>query len=263
MANLVESLECSVCYFIPQSAPIYQCENGHIVCKACCQLLIACPECQQPLGNIRNLFAEQMLRTYTPPCRFEVHGCSTKALLNEQVLHARECKFREVKCPYSVCRSNNIPICRLVNHTMEQHSFREVPLTDGQVVLNAHVDAAAFLLDGDYASSSKVFIKSKNHHFFLKHHRIHEQGLLFCWVCIDGTPKEAKNFLCKISMFNDATKEKHTFEGHPISIDVPMERIIESKMGLVFTDITAKRLLALLVEHQFFLNFKIKVKDLN
>ncbi len=61
---------------------------------------------------------------------------------------------------------------------------------------------------------------------------------------MDGTASEAERFLCQISVTGvDHTKEKHTFEGHPVSMDVSHEDAIESKNGLVFSDVIAKRLL--------------------
>jgi hypothetical protein len=60
---------------------------------------------------------------------------------------------------------------------------------------------------------------------------------------MDGTASEAKRYLCRISVTGVDTKEKHTFEGHPVSMDVSHEDAIESKNGLVFSDVIAKRLL--------------------
>ncbi len=64
-------------------------------------------------------------------------------------------------------------------------------------------------------------------------------------------------------MLLEDTDEKLTFEGHSISIYVPVEKIVESRECLVFADSTSKRSLQLLAEQQFFLNLKIKVKARN
>jgi hypothetical protein len=33
--NVVEKIRCPVCMDIPNSRPIFQCSNGHIICKDC------------------------------------------------------------------------------------------------------------------------------------------------------------------------------------------------------------------------------------
>lgn len=33
--ELEEALECPVCTKVPQATPIFQCDNGHMICKVC------------------------------------------------------------------------------------------------------------------------------------------------------------------------------------------------------------------------------------
>ena len=61
--ELRKSLECPVCLHTPKAGPLYQCENGHILCSGCNGKVQQCPECRVNLPNvrIRNLFAEKQL----------------------------------------------------------------------------------------------------------------------------------------------------------------------------------------------------------
>ena len=55
-------LECPVCFETIDSVPIYQCQNGHVVCKNCYPKLKTCPICRQIYdGPIRNLKIEEMV----------------------------------------------------------------------------------------------------------------------------------------------------------------------------------------------------------
>ena len=55
-------LECPVCFETIDSVPIYQCRNGHVVCKNCHPKLETCPICRQLHdGLIRNLKLEEMV----------------------------------------------------------------------------------------------------------------------------------------------------------------------------------------------------------
>ena len=65
----INDLECPVCIETISSAPIFQCHNGHIVCKDCHQKLETCPICRDanlydtPM-TIRNLKLEEIFKRY-------------------------------------------------------------------------------------------------------------------------------------------------------------------------------------------------------
>ena len=44
------NLECPVCWSVPKSTPIYQCGNGHLLCKDCKPRLSECPICKTKCG---------------------------------------------------------------------------------------------------------------------------------------------------------------------------------------------------------------------
>ena len=56
-----ELLECPVCFETIDSIPIYQCGNGHVVCKNCHPKLETCPICRQLHDGPRNLKLEEMV----------------------------------------------------------------------------------------------------------------------------------------------------------------------------------------------------------
>ncbi len=94
--SLKEQLKCPVCLELPKSPPIYQCPNGHIVCNICHKKLQVCPQCREPLGKNRNLFAENIMEW---PCPFAKHGCTNSFATNCVNDHQKKCQFREVSCP--------------------------------------------------------------------------------------------------------------------------------------------------------------------
>ena len=61
-------LECPICFETIDSVPIYQCRNGHVVCKNCHPKLKTCPICRVDIikkskcdGPIRNRKLEEMV----------------------------------------------------------------------------------------------------------------------------------------------------------------------------------------------------------
>ena len=63
LEDLRRALECPVCLETPKAGPLYQCENGHILCSECIEKVQQCPQCRAklPTTKIRCLFAEQQL----------------------------------------------------------------------------------------------------------------------------------------------------------------------------------------------------------
>ena len=65
LKELEAELECPVCMDISRP-PIYQCEEGHIICATCKPLLTQCPHCAKVYSNpvIRCRFAEKLADRY-------------------------------------------------------------------------------------------------------------------------------------------------------------------------------------------------------
>ena len=67
--SLKEDLDCPVCYDVPESLPIYQCTQGHIICNSCYPKLNNCPVCRVILKSlfspqIRALTVEKILQKH-------------------------------------------------------------------------------------------------------------------------------------------------------------------------------------------------------
>ena len=58
-------LECPVCYQTIDSVPIYQCRNGHVVCKNCHPRLRTCPTCRDGPISQRNRKLEEIVESVT------------------------------------------------------------------------------------------------------------------------------------------------------------------------------------------------------
>ena len=82
--DIREDLECPVCFKIPRTTPIYQCEQGHIHCKTCHPRLQNCPVCRGPIGNTRNLVVEKIISKLPVQCANFENGCPRPALAVSQ-----------------------------------------------------------------------------------------------------------------------------------------------------------------------------------
>ena len=59
---LRELLECPVCMETIKSVPVYQCANGHVICKDCIEKLNNCPICRNDSELRRNLKFESIVQ---------------------------------------------------------------------------------------------------------------------------------------------------------------------------------------------------------
>jgi hypothetical protein len=258
MKEFEEALECPICFNVPQSTPIYQCGNGHIICKNCHEKLTNCPSCRQKLEKIRCIFAERMLQKVAVLCQFAVHGCKTRYKIGNLNDHATECLFREIQCTKEDCKAR-IPISRLKSHLSSSHfenfddeeDFSNEYESDIWLYNSKHY----FYRKGDIAESF-IFLSHNDQLFNLEQHWIQDQKLFFFWVFFIGTPREATKYICEIKITSEDGTENHIYSGPPISIDVPFKDAKNSKQGLVFTETVAKRLL----NDDNKLKFKVKIK---
>ena len=52
--ELMDTLECPVCLDTADTPPIYQCPEGHLICRDCNGKMVECPQCGHALMNARN-----------------------------------------------------------------------------------------------------------------------------------------------------------------------------------------------------------------
>jgi len=92
LESLKTHLECPVCLTVPKVGPIYQCRNGHLLCKECHPKMKCCPLCQIPLERLRNLLSEQLVSMIYPEYQFSADrsAARTREVIWKGQLHWRE-----------------------------------------------------------------------------------------------------------------------------------------------------------------------------
>ncbi|CAA7019545.1 unnamed protein product [Microthlaspi erraticum] len=100
----LDLLDCPVC-FKALTAPIYQCDNGHIACSSCCvDVRHKCSACTLPIGNYRCRIMERVVEAIIVPCPNTKHGCPEKFSYGEELVHEKQCGFALCHCPERSCK---------------------------------------------------------------------------------------------------------------------------------------------------------------
>ena len=196
--ELREDLQCPVCLVIPRSAPIYQCEDGHIHCKKCHPGLQECPICRGRIGNTRSLMTEKIIAKLPTKCAFAEYGCLEEEKLPQEMLnHEQNCIFRLMKCK---CKED-VPVSDFADHCIMKHGSK---VTD--VVKEHSIEYKGVYSDQRDSSelsfsTTPSFIRSKKHTFAFNL-RGDNQGYVSFYVFIIGTTADIQNeeYQCKMTI---------------------------------------------------------------
>ena len=193
--ELREDLECPVCFVIPRSGPIYQCEAGHIHCKSCHPQLQECPVCRGPIrGNLRSLMTEKIIAKLPTKCAFAEYGClEDEKLPHDMLCHEKDCFFRLLKCKWNGC-NENVPVSDFAEHHRMKHDSTVLDAVKEPLV-ELYFKGLRF---------KPVFIRSKKHTFAFTVRRCDDHGYLSFYVFIIGSTADIQKeeYRCTIKITN-------------------------------------------------------------
>ena len=226
-----ESLICTVCLDVPSSSPIYQCENGHLLCKNCWPKLNRCPSCQKRLTSNRNLLAEQMLEKLLIPCQNQ--GCEEKVIMvSGQTKHDKDCLYLAFKCLIPNCEEITCK-AKLIEHNLKCHYV--------QSVSENTFSGRMMLPEGNKFESQfqPVLITFGTIHFFVQ--VTSKCKLYYIWVYCIGDSATARQAMCDIKI--QGSRQAYSMKGPCLSIEMSQEEIMESDSVLVLTETVFESLL--------------------
>ena len=115
--KLKDRIECPVCYEIPVAGPVYSCVNGHLVCTNCKR--DSCPTCRENIQG-KSLLAADVIVSIEHKCKNV--ECDQLVAYNSIEKHAKECKFRTIRCPAYSCREI-ISLPKMSQHILEDCEY--------------------------------------------------------------------------------------------------------------------------------------------
>lgn len=218
------SLECPVCLLIPREVPIPSCCAGHIICKSCRKKVTSCPTCRVPYNSknsMTNSLASSLIATVLHKCKYSQYNCNVKLKLNDIVNHERKCPERTVKCPDPECQE-----------VVQMRSYDEHPCTYNMSNRFSYPVSSGYLQwDGVSRRDHDEMNPSEDQGFriartnFLGKYfycypnfRKDEKTFSFTLFTADN-PEVASKFKSRISIFNEDSSRRLTYEGEVLAIE--------------------------------------------
>lgn len=252
MNKLEEILSCPVCLVVPRDTPIYQCKNGHLICKNCYKIVEisdACPVCKTklPRHRIRNITAEQVIDNnpgFNFPCDFSVHGCIFKGRKVELGIHEKRCKFRTVPCPNT--ETEHLRTCNgvrslegLINHLAQN---RRTTLQVGELNIQQR---KLFSWNGrkedwirNVTYPPQIYSIDGNNFIFKA---IRKDGIFYAWLQVAADSNVADKYTVGMNISNNGTTL--TEKGKVFPIDMAQSMVLGQGEGVMcFGEMIAKKL---------------------
>ena len=218
LETVIESLQCYRCKAFPVARPNGEQRNRYSCVKESHQLCEICKElcsCGSLVGKNPNPVAHQILKDLPMYCPNYGTGCREFFAQPEDLEdHQPACIFRKVYCPVFSCDHGTIAFKDISDHLMKQHSndferakasTSTVLLTENKCVFNLPAPINAWI-------PRKIELVNKHDLFFVGK-VVH--SILYAWIYIVGSPIEARNYSCSISV-TDRSGNKFAFYGQAV-----------------------------------------------
>lgn len=235
MPDIRSLFECPICfdYAVP---PIYQCQNGHLVCQGCSSKITHCPTCRVPITepSIRNLQLDRLANTFQFPCKYDFNGCQWKSFWYKKREHEECCEFISYSCPCpgTSCKWTGL-LSQVMPHLNEHHKSITTLSGEDIVFLATDINLKGAV---DWVMIQSCF----NHHFLLvleKQELKNGQQQFFAIVQLIGSQREANKFRYKLELSNNhsgQTTKRLQWDATPRSILEGIHSAISTYDCLVF-----------------------------
>jgi len=245
-------LLCSICKQLPRSLPISSCTSHHKICQSCCSSLkvSTCRTCSKPLVKESSPLLSTLLTYLRRTCTWSNMGCSFQSLLEELEKHEQICKYQAVFCwgcqskaplhvfdqhdPNLSCFSYNrllkVPVMKTLLHT--------IPRFSGQFPLQYSGDS----------EWNPLAVKFAGKMFYLRIKRIHRRGVWILYTAAQMFPGNCVHYMSTITVScpdMNTSSTTWTYCGHPTSLVVGLDRVLQEGKCLVLKDTAMEQLMTL------------------
>lgn len=227
--EIKDALDCTICLDIPKNDPVYQCENGHILCKECRENITDCPVCRVKLGSLRNLAIEKVLAKCPRPCEYSNYGCIVKLTKEALDVHKDVCKYKPLQCLHPVCKEF-VPMIEIPSHMNQEHNVVKV---DSYLIqydnMNTYIKS-----HGQFIPAHLTFQGSNFYSFVWR--TFSPPSRWHFWLYIVGTPSDSKSYIYTVKINAPEYNEEFSYKGQPVSLRIEKSKISNMNRCLTIDD---------------------------
>ena len=240
LTDLLKFFKCSNCKFCPTRQPVWQCENGHLICKDCDSYeLNQCKTCEVSTYDIksRGILVQKILELSGKPCRFAIHGC--KAIIRELSEHEKaDCSYRKVRCIFADCLKEMSMVDMMAHLSIfnANHSDLKLPpiivkqnRKQGRVFLPAYWNEENPTVNREL--NRIQFFKLENFNLFFVRWANNLRKTCYFWVSVLGPPNEAKKFGFRLRLFKNESEKEIQISGPAVSVVIPYRPMIHHPLS--------------------------------
>ena len=231
--DIEDVLECVICLEFPRTTPIYQCDNGHVLCNTCHGRVTDCPTCRGRLGKVRCLAMEKVLAKFPLPCKFNKYGCGVRLEQTQLEQHEQICYCKPASCPLPDC-PKIISGKELEEHLYEKHTCIDAYYSEVVARISDIKDRA----------------KNSNTNNLFSWNLKQSDMIGLCWRSFGNWNVSVyqlnhnhgkKNSNFTISIRNSDLGEQLSYSGQCLTLDMKLSKVTTIGRCLTINDETARR----------------------
>ena len=227
--EIQDAFECIVCIDVPKLDPVYQCDNGHILCSSCHANVTDCPICRIKLGNSRNLAVEKVLSKFPRPCEFDVYGCKVRMASKTLPTHQNFCKYKPVQCLSAVCKEL-IPMVEMPTHMNDiHHVFKSDTYSIHYENMSRYTKTNVQFNPAHFSFDEKDFFS-----FFWR--TFEPQNCWHIWLYMVGSPEESQKYSYQVKLRGSKYNEELSYFGQTVSLHIDKNEITSINRCLTIQD---------------------------
>ena len=227
--EIQDALECIVCLDVPKTDPVYQCDNGHILCNSCHANVTDCPMCRVKLGTSRNLAVERVLSKFPRACEYDTHGCKVKMIKGALETHQNSCKYKPVRCLSAVCKEL-IPMVEMPNHMNDIHKVFKAN------TYSIHYENMSKYMKSNVQFNPAHFSFDEKDFFSFFWRTFEPENSWHIWLYMVGTPEESLKYSYQVKISGATYKEELLYTGQPVSLQIGRDKISSINRCLTISD---------------------------
>ena len=235
ISSLEEKVRCKDCHKVPNSAPLYNCPQGHTICSSCHKgVTTQCPSCHWLVGSRSiSLIGLTVIENIKHSCPYP--NCAERMDFANIAEHKQICSLRTLACPATNCKTavtyqkllEHIKECKYSHYQRNARTISDTNETTKKYVFDSEEDLTK---DLNWQMNT---IRWKSKYFFFTIKTNGKNKMTNAYVQMLGSSDDCLKYRVRLSIRNKEGLDFVSHYDHPFSVYMEEEEKVDG--GLVIT----------------------------